>query len=355
MEINVNRAELETKIGSFFMAGIPGTTLDAETDSLIQQYVLGGVILFSRNIVDPQQLAVLCNDLQDSAMKSHGIPLFIAVDQEGGRVARLREPFTSFPGNTAIGEDPQSVDRAAEFARVTAEEMSLVGLNMDLAPVVDVLRGEPEKHLEGRTFGHDPGKVALLGRTVVTELQKKGVMATAKHFPGLGRTTLDPHHQLPTIDADYKEIEQVNLPPFVEAIAAGVSAIMSSHAIYPALDPDHPATLSHKILTGLLRETMGFNGLIITDDLEMGAIKKGWGVADGAVASFEAGADILLICQDQKMVLGAFNMLREKVIKGEIGLHRLQQSLDRIMKAKSEFLKKREQASLEKVRAYFGL
>jgi len=354
MEINVDRSKLDAKIGRLFMAGIPGTTLDAETAALIRQYGLGGVILFSRNIVDPQQLAVLCNDLQDSAMKSHGIPLFISVDQEGGRVARLREPFTSFPGNTAIGEDPQPVDRAVEFARVTAEEMSLVGLNMDLAPVVDVLRGEPEKHLEGRTFGHDPGKVALLGRTVVTELQEKGVMATAKHFPGLGRTTLDPHRQLPTIHADYKEIEQVNLPPFIEAIAAGVSAIMSSHAIYPALDPDHPATLSRRILTGLLRETMGFKGLLITDDLEMGAIKKGWGVADGAVASFEAGADILLICQDQKMVLEAISMLKEKVIKGEIGLHRLQQSLDRIMKAKSEFFKKVEQVSLEKVCAYFG-
>jgi beta-N-acetylhexosaminidase len=141
----------------------------------------------------------------------------------------------------------------------------------------------------------------------------------------------------------------------MEAVAAGVSAVMSSHAIYPALDPDHPATLSNKILTGLLRETMGFNGLLITDDLEMGAIKKGWGVADGAVASFEAGADILLICQDQKMVLGAIKMLREKLVKGEIALKRLQQSSDRIMEAKSVFLKKVEQVSLEKVRAYFSL
>jgi len=348
-------SELNTKIGRLLMAGIPGATLDAETDALIQDYGLGGVILFSRNIEDPLQLAALCNDLQNSAMKYHGIPLFLAVDQEGGRVARLREPFTSFPGNMAISRDPHPVDRAVEFARVTAQEMALVGLNMNLAPVVDVLRGEPEKHLEGRTFGHDPETVALLGRTVVKVLQKNGVMATAKHFPGLGRTTLDPHHQLPTIDADDGEIRDVNLPPFSATVAEGVCAIMSSHAIYPALDPDYPATLSHRILTGLLREDLGFGGLIISDDLEMGAIKKGWGVTDGAIASFEAGADILLICQDLKMVREVIEKLKEKLSRGDIALHRLQQSLDRITKAKSEFLKKRTKASLERVRNYFGL
>lgn len=354
MTTKVDLQELDAKIGRLFMAGIPGTKPDAETGALIQKYCLGGVILFSRNIEDPLQLASLCNDLQESAMKYHGIPLFLAVDQEGGRVARLREPFTCFPGNSAIGEDEHPLDKAVEFARVTAKEMTLVGLNMNMAPVVDVQRGQPEKHLAGRTFGHDPEKVAFLGRTVVKTLQENGVMATAKHFPGLGRTTLDPHHQLPTIDTEYKEIQEVNLPPFRAAIEQGVSAIMSSHAVYPALDPDHPATLSYKILTGLLRKTMGFNGLLISDDLEMGAIKDGWGVAEGAVASFEAGADILLICKDQKMVLEGIGLLRERLIRGETEFHRLQQSLDRITKAKSEFLKKWKKVSFDKVRTYFG-
>ncbi len=337
------------------MAGIPGTKLDSGTEALIRDYCLGGVILFSRNIDDPLQLATLCNDLQDRAMEYHGIPLFLAVDQEGGRVARLKEPFKSFPGNTAIGEDEQAVDKAVEFARVTAKEMTLVGLNMDLAPVVDVRRGEPEKHLMGRTFGDDPEKVALLGRTVVKVLQENGVMAVAKHFPGLGKTSLDPHHHLPTIEVDAKEMEEINLPPFSAAIEEGVSAVMSSHAIYPALEPDCPATLSHRILTGLLRETLGFHGLLITDDLEMGAIQKGWGVAEGAVASFEAGADILLICQDQSKVFDSINALRGKLIRGEIKLQRLHQSLERIRKAKSVFLKKNEEVSLEKVHTYFGL
>ena len=348
-------SEIDANIGPLFMAGMPGIELDESTDELIRDHYLGGMILFSRNIENPVQLATLCNDLQECAMRYHGIPLFLAVDQEGGRVARLKEPFTLFPGNTAIGEDPEPVEKAVAFARVTAEEMRLVGLNMDFAPVVDVRRGEPEKHLEGRTFSDDTEKVSLLGRTVVKVLQENGIMATAKHFPGLGRASLDPHHHFLTIEADAEEMETVNLPPFLAAIEEGVSAIMSSHAVYPVLDPDFPATLSHRILTGVIREALGFDGLVITDDLEMGAIKKKWGVAEGAVASFEAGADILLICEDQNLVLESMDMLKGKLMNGKIGYERLQQSLKRITKAKSSFLKDCKMVSLEKVHSYFDL
>lgn len=351
----LDQSEIDANIGPLFMAGMPGTKLDESTEILIRDHHLGGMILFSRNIEDPIQLATLCNDLQERAMRYHGIPLFLAVDQEGGRVARLKEPFSLFPGNTAIGADPEPVEKAVAFARVTAEEMRLVGLNMDFAPVVDVRRGEPEKHLEGRTFSDDTEKVALLGRAVIKVFQENGIMATAKHFPGLGKAALDPHHHFLTIEADADEIESVNLPPFLAAIEEGVSAIMSSHAVYPALDPDFPATLSHRILAELIREDLGFEGLVITDDLEMGAIKKKWGVADGAVASFEAGADILLICEDQNLVLESIDMLKGKLMNGMIGFERFQQSLKRITKAKSSFLKDYKMASLEKVRSYFGL
>ncbi len=352
---SVNPSEIDANIGPLFMAGMPGTELDESTDELIRDQNIGGMILFSRNIEDPIQLTTLCNDLQERAMRYHGTPLFLAVDQEGGRVARLKEPFTLFPGNTAIGEDPEPVEMAAEFARVTAEEMSLVGMNMDFAPVVDVRQGEPEKHLEGRTFSDNTEKVALLGRIVVKVLQENGIMATAKHFPGLGRASLDPHHHFLTIDADADEMEAVNLPPFLSAIEEGVAGIMSSHAVYPALDPDFPATMSHRILTELIREELGFDGLVITDDLEMGAIKKKFGVAEGAVASFEAGADILLICEDQNLVLESMDMLKGKMIDGQIGVERFQQSLERIRNVKSSYLKKYEIAPLEKVRSYFGL
>jgi beta-N-acetylhexosaminidase len=278
----------------------------------------------------------------------------MAVDQEGGRVARLREPFTLFPGNEAIGKDENPLDRAKEFGLTTAKEMKLVGLNMDMAPVMDVQQGEPEKHLVGRTFGEDPEKVGDLGGGIIESLQGNGIMAVAKHFPGLGRAPLDPHLELPSIEVDMEEMEAVNLPPFGAGIKRKVSSIMTSHAIYPALDPERPATLSPNVLENLLREKMSFDGLIITDDLEMGAIAKQWGVAEGASASFEAGADILLICKEQNYVEESIKLIRGNLLKGEIPLSRLHESNERIQKAKNEFLHPVKKLSLSKVKAYFN-
>ncbi len=336
------------------MAGMPGTALDPETHKLIREYCLAGIIFFSRNIESPVQLASLCNSLQECSLKYHGTPLFLAVDQEGGRVVRLKHPFTTFPGNSAIGEDPNFSEKAVQFARTTAQEMALVGLNMDFAPVLDVLVGEPEKHLVGRSFGNNPEKVARLGKIIVSVLQENGVMATAKHYPGLGPANLDPHHLLPTIDADEQEIQDTHLLPFIAAIRANVAAIMSSHALYSKLDPNVPATLSYKIMTVLLRESLGFRGMLVSDDLEMGAIKNGWGTPEGALASFEAGADILLICEDQEAVKKSIHLLNHKIIEKNMYFHRFEQSLSRISHARSVFLKDYQKVSLEKVRAFFN-
>ena len=355
MNTTAKGSELDSKIGQLFMAGIPGPHLDEGTEALIRDYNLGGVILFARNIEDPIQVANLCRELQDKAARYHGHPLFLAVDQEGGRVARLREPFSLFPGNAAIGKDDHPAEKAVEFGTVTAKEMRMVGINMNLAPVVDVQRGEPEKHLSGRIFGEDPEMVARLGRMVVRSLQENGVMAVSKHFPGLGRAGLDPHFHLPRIEMDREEIEKVNLPPFRAAIDEGVSAIMTSHAIYPALDPERPATLSPAILTQLLRSEMNYDGLIITDDLEMGAVAKQWSVAEGAAGALEAGADILLICEDQKNVLEGLSLIRRKVLQDEIPFKRLEQSNERIGKARSRFLSHREEISVDRAREYFKL
>jgi len=355
MHSSLDLSELDGRIGRLFMSGIPGPEMDRETEALIRDHALGGVILFARNIEDPVQVAALCTRLQEAAMDSQGIPLFLAVDQEGGRVARLGEPFTRFPGNSAIGNDPDATERAAEFGKTTAREMRLVGLNMDMAPVVDVRMGAPERHLDGRIFSDDPQKVALLGRHVVRSLQENGVMAVAKHFPGLGWATRDPHHDLPTIEADMQEIEKFHLPPFRAAIEQGVSAVMTSHALYPALDPEYPGTLSRRIVTGLIRKKLGFDGIVVTDDLEMGAIKRGWGVAAGAVAAFAAGCDILLICKDQGAVLEGMARLRDCLLREEVPLVRLHQSVRRVMTTKDRFLGKRTDVSLNEVREYFGI
>jgi len=334
------------------MVGIPGPEMDEGTGRLIREDHIGGVILFSRNIENPLQLAALCRDLQAAARRQDP-PLFLAVDQEGGRVARLKEPFSVFPGNAAIGLAEEPVKKAIEFAAVTSEEMKIVGLNMNLAPVVDVQRGSIEKHLAGRSFGEDPEIVAFLGRTVVKHLQKNGIMAVAKHFPGLGRADVDPHFHLPRINIDPEELEKINFPPFAAAIREHVCGIMTSHAIYPALDPERPATLSPTVLTEVLREKMGFRGVTITDDLEMGAIAAQWSVAEGALKSFQAGADILLICKDQGHVRASLDSMRQALSKGTLSKERVAKSLHRIKKMKKRFLGNWEEISMAAVKKYF--
>jgi len=346
--------EITQKIGRLFIGGMPGPELDDQTITLIKDYHLSGIILFDRNIRDPIQLARLCRDLQKVSTENSGLPLFLAIDQEGGRVARLKEPFTLFPGNAAIGKNPDPEQSALDFASTTAREMSLVGLNMNMAPVLDVAQPNMDAHLVGRSFSDDPLLVTTLGKMVINTLQQGGIMAVAKHFPGLGKSDLDPHLHLPTINATSEEMESIHLLPFAGAIEAHVSAIMSSHAVYPALEPGIPATLSKKIMTDLLREKMRFEALIISDDLEMGAISKERGLPQGAADGFEAGIDLLLICRNQSHLLASIELIRDKVLKEEIPYERLEGSLERIAKYKRRFLYRPKKISLKAVKEFFG-
>ncbi len=342
-------------VGQLFMAGMPGLSFDEDTEYMIREYNIGGIVLFKRNIKDPFQLAKLCKDLQDASQKYHGGRMFIAIDQEGGAVARLKEPFTLFPGNEAIGKSSKSEKMARQFAAVTAKEMKMVGLNMNLAPVMDVKRGEPDKHLKNRIFSDDPEKVGLLGGIVIENLQKRGVMAVAKHFPGLGLASFDPHQGNVTIKYTDSDIMAEQLITFKKAIKTGVAGIMTSHALYPDIDPEYPATLSSRILTGLLRERLKYKGLILTDDLEMGAISKSVGVAQGALDSFRAGADILLICENQNSVLEAIRLITKKLMENEFGMEKLMESVRRIRKAKRLYLEKRKKSSVSRLGRYFNL
>jgi len=354
MQSTLELSELDTMIGSLFTVGIASVEPDKTAIELVRKHRVGGIILFARNVSDPVQMASLCRSLQREAISSTGTPLFMAVDQEGGRVARLKAPFTLHPGASQIGSSPKASEDASHFAAVTAKEMGLVGLNMNMAPVLDVPTGDPERHLSGRTFGTDPEIVATLGVKVVEGLQRGGVSAVGKHFPGLGKAGLDPHHLLPTIQASEDEMERWDLLPFAAAIKAGVHGIMTSHAVYTGLDPGVPATLSHRILTGLLREKMNFEGLIITDDLEMGAIAGGPGVAEGAVASVEAGADILLVCEKFENVLESIDAVRKAALRGRISPSRLRESSCRIRKAKMSIPVDPEIISIDRVKAHFA-
>ncbi len=353
MKKNMDTSAITDRIGRLFIGGMPGPEVDLGTIKLIKDYNLSGIILFKRNIKDPVQLASLCNDLQEISMDTGGPPLFLCVDQEGGRVSRLKEPFARFPGNRAAGESPDPEKKALDFARTTAREMSLVGLNMNMAPVMDVTQPGMDSHLEGRTFSNDPFMVARLGTLVIKTMQQAGVMSVSKHFPGLGGADIDPHRHLPYIRATREEMDSTHLYPFLEAIKAGVSAVMGSHAVYPALDPETPATLSRAIMTGLLREKMGFQGLIISDDLEMGAISGKRGVPDSAADAFEAGNDLMLICENQDLIVDGIDSIKKRVDKGRISSKRIKGSLERIKNYKVFYLHPYKKVSLENAERYF--
>jgi beta-N-acetylhexosaminidase len=330
------RMTLEQKVGQVFMLGFEGTTLTSGNTALIRNLHLGGVTLFARNIEHARQLAKLIGELQTIA---DPVPLFVSVDQEGGLVVRVTEGATIFPGSMALGAagDPRL---AREVAQASARELLAMGINMDLAPVVDVNTNPLNPVIGVRAFGSDVGRVSRYGVETIEGLQTSGVSAVAKHFPGHGDTSTDSHHELPIVDHSLERLQAVELEPFRAAIAAGADGVMTAHVHVPVMEqrPDVPATLSSAVLKGVLRQQLGYQGLILTDALDMDAIKRDRSAAEAAVDAFEAGADLLLIAgikQDDRNKLGdGPPALLQAVKSGRISQERLDESVLRVLEAK---------------------
>ncbi len=316
------------------MAGFDGTHLNTELKRLIDTLKVGGVILFSRNIVDPSQLQALCRSIQEWAQKADQPPLLIAIDQEGGKVARLKPPFTQFPGNPHMKDESD----AEAFARITASELREMGINMDMAPVMDVAPQKGESVMADRVFGSDPEQVARMGCRVIEVLQNHGIAAVAKHFPGIGRTLLDSHLDLPTFDETSAGLESFELPPFASAIQKGVAGIMLSHIRYPCLDAEWPASMSLAVARNLLRERMGYNGLVLTDDLDMGAIQKYFEIQIVIERVLLAEIDIALICHAGPAIQSAYNEILKNWRQTEDLCLKNQASVERILSLKRAYL-----------------
>ena len=328
---------LEQKVGQVFMLGFEGTGLEERNRALIQGLHLGGVMLFDRNVRDPAQVARLVAELQTVA---DPVPLFVAADQEGGLVARIRTGATVFPGAMALGatSDP---DLARQVARAQARELLAVGVNMNLAPVVDVNTNPANPVIGIRSFGSEVETVGAFGAATVRGHHDAGVSTVAKHFPGHGDTAVDSHLALPVVPHDRDRLERVELPPFQAAIAAGVDAVMTAHVYLSAIEPrpDTPATLSRAVLQGLLREQLGYQGLIVTDALDMAAITDDRSAADAAVAAFQAGADVLLVAgitlEDRARLGEGPKALLQAVRDGQVSEQRLDASVLRVLEAKA--------------------
>ena len=322
--------------GQRLMVGFRGNVLDDDLRFMIKEMHVGGLILFKRNVSDPSQVSELCRAAQACAVESGNPPLMIAIDQEGGPVARLGPPFTVFPGNRAIGA-ARSEAAAREFGTITARELKGVGITMNLAPVLDVAPQGLNSVMADRVFGEEPELVAYLGKAVIETLQKTGIAATAKHFPGIGRTTADSHVDLPYLDVDRLLLDSTDLVPFRAAIGSGVEAVMLSHVVYQDLDSAWPASLSTVMAKDLLRGTMGFKGITMTDDLDMGAIDKHFDVETMVRRISDAEIDVALICHDRLKMENAYRAVLKGVRESEDARRKATASVRRILNMKRRY------------------
>ncbi|KHF36803.1 putative lipoprotein YbbD precursor [Paenibacillus sp. P1XP2] len=337
--MDLSTMTLEQKIGQMFICGFHSLVPDDQIKKLIQEHHLGGVIYFRRNIGDPEQVANLSASLQKLSADQGNLPLWIAIDQEGGMVARIDHKRVSrIPGNMALGATGNP-DYSYEVSRVSAEELLQLGINMNFAPCLDVNNNARNPVIGVRSFGEDPERVAEHGVAVIKAFQEKGLSAAAKHFPGHGDTNVDSHMGLATVEHDLDRLQQVELKPFIEAIRAGVDVIMTAHVIFPAIEPERiPATLSRPVLTGLLREDLAYDGIIVTDCLEMHAIAKFFGIGEGAVKAIEAGADVVLVSHTLNDQIEAIEAVKHAVRTGRISEKTIDAAVTRILALKNKRL-----------------
>lgn len=323
----MSRPNVQELLAQSLVMGIEGLAASEEELALVSDPGVGGVILFSRNYQNPEQLWRLTSELRRAAALAGRPPLLVMVDQEGGSVVRLGPPFM---------EAPDFKDKAKEgvkgllaYGRAMARELEAAGVNWNLAPVLDV-HLIPGGIMETRSLGSDPRQVAKLGRAFINGLHQGGCLACAKHFPGLGRTLADTHQERTRVGLSRQELEKVELVPFVEAMVAGVDGVMVSHAVYEDLDPYQPASLSAVVVQGLLRSQLGWRGVVLSDDLEMGAIAGGMVVPQAAVMAFQAGCDLLLICHQHDLLRSALEQLTMACEDGRISPERLEASQRRL-------------------------
>jgi beta-N-acetylhexosaminidase len=286
--------------GIHLFIGFRGVSLEEELKYLIREYRPGGIVLFKRNIEGREQLKSLVSSAQALAMEELKRPLFFAIDQEGGSVQRLFPHFHSIPSARSLAE--QGREAVAQWAATCAADLREIGIQINFAPVLDIVAEGKEHFMATRSFGSIPAIVADLGTIWIETLQANGISATAKHFPGLGRAELDPHHFSPVIAGDNGDDFHLHLIPFRSAIRAGVNCMMTSHAVYQAVDNLHPATLSQEISLRWLRERLGFGGVLFGDDLDMAAISENYSPEETAFLGLSCSMDFFLLCQKSESI-----------------------------------------------------
>lgn len=328
--------EIREMLGQKLVFGFHGTQLTEEFKALIRRYKIGNVILFLRNVESASQLRQLCSEIQTLIREETGYPAFIIIDQEGGMVSRLPEDAVNVPGAMALAAtgDPENARLASE---ITIRQLRGLGANFNMAPVLDVNSNPANPVIGVRSFGDDPERVAAFGCASIAPYAGSGVLCCVKHFPGHGDTAVDSHLGLPRVDKTEEELEQLELIPFRRAIAAGAPAVMMSHVLFPNIADDQlPCTMSRRMVTDLLRNKLGFRGLVLTDCMEMLAIQKHYGTPQGVVAAIRAGVDLAEISSRMDLEEASAKAVNEAAARGELNLQEIQESVERILKFKQQ-------------------
>lgn len=331
----IDSMSIDEKIGQMIFAGISSTEPNAEAEKLINDYKVGGIIFNGKNMTSPAQTVEYINFLK-TKNKKNKLPLFLGIDQEGGRISKLPGGLIDIPTNLEIGEmnDPAF---SFELGSVLGKLVNAYGFNINFAPVLDV-NSNPENPVIGdRSFGNSPNLVSKLGIQTMKGLQSEKIIPTIKHFPGHGDTSSDSHIELPTVNKSLKELEKLELIPFNRAIDEGADMVMIAHIMLPEIDRDYPSSLSKVVITGLLRNKIGFDGVIITDDMTMEAITGNFDIGSAAVESVKAGSDIIMVAHDYEKMIKVISVLKKAVEAGEIPEERINESVTRILQLKEKY------------------
>ena len=325
---------LEEKVGQMIISGIEGDSYSQEMEQLISREKVGGIIFFKENLLNPQRSVALVNAIKEQS-NLEKYPLFLSVDQEGGRVTRL-PGLLKQPTNLEIGLKNDEV-LAFGIGALLAKQVKAFGMNVDYAPVLDVNSNPDNPVIGDRAFGNDVQVVSNLGIETMQGIQSENIISVIKHFPGHGDTDVDSHMELPVIYKTLEELERVELIPFEQAIANGADVVMVAHILMPNIDNRYPSSLSKEIITGILRNKLGFKGVIITDDMTMDAIEENYEMGEAAVQAINAGNDIVLIAHEYSNIQRAIEAVVQAVKDGEITVERINESVERIIGLKDKY------------------
>ncbi|KIL51593.1 beta-L-N-acetylhexosaminidase [Jeotgalibacillus alimentarius] len=331
----IDQMSLDEKIGQMIFSGVNGTQMTDETTGVIKQYHVGGIILFGNNVDNTAQTVSFLNGMKE-ANADNPYPLLLGVDEEGGSVTRMPDEIRSLPASLSIGRinDPEL---SYKVGTILGQQMKALGFNLTFAPVLDVNSNPNNPVIGNRSFGSNPDIVSQLGIHTMKGIEDEGVISVIKHFPGHGDTSEDSHLSLPLVDKSYDELASLELIPFKTAISENADVTMVAHILLPEIDSEYPASMSKAVITDILREDLNFNGVVITDDLTMGAITNNYSVEEAAVQTVKAGGDLLLVAHNPELIPTVVNRLKAAVENGEITEERINESVERIIELKSAY------------------